>query len=77
MEFSTYDADHDPLADINCAEGKQGGFWFSSCGIVFPTGVYAYDGDLDGVGIHWEWNNMGNQPYYVFKTMNFYLTPST
>ncbi|KAM7347458.1 angiopoietin-related protein 2-like [Cochliomyia hominivorax] len=39
QKFSTYDNDND-MFFRNCARLREGGFWFSDCGSVHPTGPY-------------------------------------
>ena len=45
-QFSTFDADNDFRATLNCAfkaGNKNGGFWYSACGGFQPNGEYHND----------------------------------
>ncbi|ELT94651.1 hypothetical protein CAPTEDRAFT_207493 [Capitella teleta] len=47
-QFSTFDADHDNNAIINCAADHTGAFWYSRCHEANPNGQYLggeYTGD--------------------------------
>ena len=54
-EFSTKDRDHD-TDGINCAQNKEGAWWFANCFISHPNGKYYHDGTIAPTthGISWK-----------------------
>ena len=62
--FTTYDRDYDSWGYGNCAEDREGAWWYDSCSHCQLTGKY-YDGGSTGreyLGISWdEWKS--TDPY--------------
>ena len=72
--FSTYDRDNDN-SKFHCARQAKGGWWYTWCYHVHPTGVYLPDGACgDITGIVWK-GARGYCDYYSFKRMTFTLIP--
>lgn len=55
MKFSTYDKDDDTNKDGNCSQllGGYGGWWYSNCYHVLPTGRYRSVGGNEYGGVAW------------------------
>ena len=61
MQFSTYDADHDLLAD-NCAVLMRGAWWYNGCHAANLNGAYlggAHTSNADGI----EWSTWTGYRY--------------
>ena len=67
MKFSTFDADNDRHASVNCADQYKAGWWFMDCFHASLNGVYHSGGKITirGTGIHWgiqtPFNNHDNE----------------
>ncbi|XP_046802469.1 microfibril-associated glycoprotein 4-like [Lucilia cuprina] len=69
-KFSTYDNDNDGSI-LNCAQTRNGGFWFQNCDFANPTGSY-FRGSTSSKSDTLRWNDFGGH-YYSHKTMIFMI----
>ncbi|XP_063925844.1 angiopoietin-related protein 7-like [Zophobas morio] len=73
MKFSTPDKDRDVI-ETNCAAIAKGGWWFRSCKLANPTGLYIVGGNMsdDLSGITWyPWHGS----HYSLKEVRMMIRP--
>ena len=49
MNFTTYDRDQDDYAPYNCAWRHHGAWWYRSCLVANPNGLYLTPGNIGDV----------------------------
>ncbi|CAC5413292.1 Fibrinogen-like protein A,Ryncolin-4,Angiopoietin-related protein 7,Ficolin-1-B,Ficolin-2,Ryncolin-1,Tenascin-R,Fibrinogen-like protein 1,Tenascin-X,Fibrinogen C domain-containing protein 1-A,Tenascin-N,Ryncolin-3,Tenascin,Fibroleukin,Fibrinogen C domain-containing protein 1,Ryncolin-2,Angiopoietin-related protein 6,Techylectin-5B,Angiopoietin-2,Angiopoietin-related protein 2,Microfibril-associated glycoprotein 4,Ficolin-1-A,Ficolin-1,Fibrinogen C domain-containing protein 1-B [Mytilus coruscus] len=53
MSFTTKDRDNDNWSSGNCANYRNGAWWYAQCGYVNLNGRYLQGGQIDSNGINW------------------------
>ncbi|KAH6934233.1 hypothetical protein HPB50_021953 [Hyalomma asiaticum] len=78
-EFSTFDQDHDSLAEHHCAEKYRGGWWYNNCHSANLNGLNLngpHDSYADGI----EWsirNGSGHLYHYSYPSVTIMARPAT
>ncbi|MEQ2285691.1 hypothetical protein AMECASPLE_034507 [Ameca splendens] len=68
MKFTTFDKDQDQ-SDENCAQHFLGGFWYNTCHMANPTGIYAPHGAIEFENFHviWQLGRAGTTPLRLLQ----------